>query len=99
MSFSIQFYITCGTIVMLVLMGIYIAMAKKKKILHFIFLLIIIEIFIWNGAAIMRGAFGSNLANFIIWENITYIGAAAVPVSLIFLGIAYAQSDKGLRKR
>ena len=67
--------------------------------MHYIFLLIILEIFIWNGAAILRGVFGSNLANFIIWENITYIGAATVPVSLIFLGIAYAQSEKGIRKR
>ncbi len=99
MSLSVQFFITCGTIVLLVLMGIYIASAKKKKILHFIFLLIILEIFIWNGAAILRGVFGASLQNFIIWENITYIGAAAVPVSLIFLGIAYAQSEKGLRKR
>jgi len=99
MNFSIPFFITCGTIVLLVMMGIYIATAKKKKIMHFIFLLIIIEIFIWNGAAILRGMFGSNLASFIIFENITYIGAATVPVSLIFLGIAYAQSEKSLRKR
>lgn len=99
MNYPIPFYITCGTIVLLVIMGLYIAMAKNKKILHYIFLMIIFLIFIWNGAAILRGIFGSNRESFKIFENITYIGAANVPVALIFLGIAYAQSDKGLRKR
>lgn len=99
MNYPVPFYITCCTIVLLVIMGIYIAMAKNKKILHYIFLMIIFLISIWNGAAILRGIFGYNENYFRIFENITYIGAANVPVTLIFLGIAYAQSDKGLRKR
>ncbi len=28
--------------------------------MHYIFLLIIVEIFIWNGAAILRGVFGGT---------------------------------------
>ncbi len=96
---SVPFYITCGTIAILILMLWFIASAKNKRILHYILLAAIIEIFIFNSAVILRGILGSNLEQFIIWENISYIGAAAVPVTLVLLGIAYAQPDKGFRKR
>lgn len=97
---SIPFYITCGTIFVLVLMVWYIAAAKNKKILHYILLMIILEIFIWNSAMILRGiaVYDNNENLFTIFENLTYIGSAFVPVALIYLGVAYAQPDKGIRK-
>lgn len=93
------FYITCATIPILALMTYYIVSAKNKKILHYMFLMIILEIFVWNGAAVLRGLAGENQNLFIIWENVTYVGAAFVPVSLILLGRAYAQSDKTLSRK
>ena len=47
----------------------------------------------------LKDIFSDNQALFIVWENITYIGASMVPVSLIFLGKAYSQSDKGFTKK
>ena len=93
-----SFYITCGTIVLLLLMVIYIATAKNKKILHYLLLVSILAMFIWNSAMILRGIFQSDLQSYIIFENITYIGSALVPVMLILIGIAYAQPEKGVRK-
>lgn len=92
------FYITCATIPVLALMTYYIVSAKNKKILHYMFLMIILEIFVWNGAAVLRGLADTKI-HFIIWENVSYVGAALVPVSLILLGRAYAQSDKTLSRK
>lgn len=96
---KIEFYITCVTIVLLTVMAVYIITAKNKKTLHYIFLMVVIEVFIWAGAVLMKGLFADNQTMAIFWENVTYIGSAFVPVSLIFLGKAYSQSDKGLTKK
>lgn len=90
-------YITCFTILMLFIMFVYILLAKNKKQLHFVFILIVIEVFIWAGAVIARHLSADNQVMVIFWENATYIGAGMVPVSLIILAKAY--SGKGLTKR
>ena len=52
-----SFYITCGTIVVLVLMALYIATAKNKRILHYLLLVSILAMFVWNGSMILRAYF------------------------------------------
>ena len=95
---TVPFYITCATIALLVLMGIYIGMAKNKRTLHFIFMMAIIEIFIWNGAAILQTLFMDNPQMYIVWENLTYIGSAGVPVTLLIMGRAYSQKAGQFKK-
>ncbi len=97
--YSIPFYITCVTIIMLIIMGTYIASSKHKKVLHYVFVMVVIEVFVWNGAVLLQGVFSDNRALFLIFEKSTYIGSAFVPVSLIFLGRVYGQSGKGLTKK
>ncbi len=90
-------YTTCFTILMLFIMFVYILLAKNKGQLHYVFILIVVEVFIWAGAVIAHGLSAGNQDMLVFWENITYIGAGMVPVSLIILAKAY--SGKGLTKK
>ncbi len=83
-------YMSCFTILMLLVMLVYILLQKNKKQLHYVFLLIVIEVFIWAGAVVARGLSTSNPQMLVFWENITYIGAGMVPVCLILLARAYS---------
>ncbi len=98
MGLDLGFYTTCFTIVMLFIMFVYIMLTEKKRGLHYVFIMIVVEVFIWAGAVIARGLSGDNQTMVVFWENITYVGAAMVPVSLIILAKAYSQSGKGLTK-
>ena len=95
---SIAFYISCATMLILALIAVYIATRKNKKKLHFLMLTIILEIFIWTGAVILQSVFQSSPETVMIFENLTYIGSAFVPVTMVLLGVAYATPDKGLTK-
>ena len=90
-------YTTCFTILMLFIMFVYILLAKNKGQLHYVFILIVVEVFIWAGAVIAHGLSVGIQDMLVFWENITYIGAGMVPVSLIILAKAY--SGKGLTKK
>lgn len=96
---SAAFYLTCLTSLILLLMAVYIITRKKKNILHYSLLMIIVEIFILSLSVMMQGLFGKTVSQYMFWENMTYFGAAFAPVSLIILGRAYAQPDKGLSKK
>jgi hypothetical protein len=90
---------TCFTSLILLLMSFYIITRKKKVLLHYSFLMIILEILITSVAVMMQGLFGKTINEFMFWENTTYFGAAFAPESLIILGRAYARPDKGLSKK
>ncbi len=93
-----SFYITCATSVLLIFMCVYLALAKNKKPLHYHFITIVVQIFIWTLAVILLGLAykQGNKEAWKFWEKVTYIGSATIPVSLIFLGKVY--SDKQLTK-
>ncbi len=93
------FYLTCATSLILILMSVYIITRKNKSAMHYVFLMVIIQIFIWTVAVMLQGVFIEDKAQYVIWENITYIGAAFAPVSLILLGQAFARPDKGISKK
>jgi two-component system sensor histidine kinase HupT/HoxJ len=92
------FYITFAVCIILILMIIYIGTRKNKRALHYSFLMVIIEILIWSAAVMMQDIFKGDENQFIFWENMSYFGSAFVPVSLIFLGRAYARPDKAFSK-
>jgi two-component system sensor histidine kinase HupT/HoxJ len=93
------FYLMGLTCLVLILMSIYILTRKNKRALHYTFLVLIIEILITTIAVMVQGLFSKNEAQFIFWENMSYVGSAFMPVSLIFLGKAYAQPDKAFSKK
>jgi hypothetical protein len=97
MNLGFAFYMTCTTSFALILMCIYLASAKNKKPLHYHFLTVVIQIFIWTLAVIVQGLVSDNSKINIFFENVSYFGSAVIPVSLIFLGKAY--SETALTKR
>jgi len=99
MMLSSAFYITCGTVLLLISMGIYILRAKQRTTLHYVLLMVIAEIFVWNGAVLMQGLFGHIRELYIFWENVTYLGASLVPVGLFILARTYADTGKGFSKK
>ena len=84
------------TIIILVCMSGYILALRNKKVLHYIFLTVVIEVLVWSVAVVFRGLSGNDLSSVIVWENITYIGISMAPVSIIMLGKAYSKPDKPL---
>lgn len=87
---DVGFYTTCFTILMLVIMFVYIMLSENKRVIHYVFIMAVVEVFIWAGAVIARSLSSGNQDMVEFWENVTYIGAAMVPVSLIILARAYS---------
>ncbi len=98
MELTVQFYITCGTVFLLMIMAAYIISMKRKTILHFSFLTVLIQVFIWSITVILKGIFSDTNAQTVFWENLTYIGAATAPVGVFILAKSYAQSGRGFTK-
>ncbi len=99
MELNLQFYITCGTVFLLIIMSIYIILAKNKTALHYNFLMVLIQVVIWSITVMMKGIFNSTNAQMIFWENATYFGVATVPVGVFILAKSYAQSGRGFTKK
>ncbi|MGI6168580.1 MAG: histidine kinase N-terminal 7TM domain-containing protein [Christensenellales bacterium] len=82
------------TVVMLIGMLIYILRAKNKRALHYIFILVIAVLLIWNGAVFMGGFHEVGSEQWLMWEKATYFGSAFVPVCLVLLGLAYGSKKE-----
>lgn len=93
------FYISFLTIFIQALMFAYIVRTKNKKLLHYIFLIYVVEMFVWIVAVMLQSIFGSNPDLYILFENLTYLASAFLPVHFIILGLAYARSDIGFSKK
>lgn len=91
MSFVFLFAITS----LIIFLFFYILSAKHKKILHYLFLMTMVELVIWS-AAVMAELIsfnaGSNL--YILFESFVYSGGSLVPVSLLLTAFHYADSDR-----
>jgi two-component system sensor histidine kinase HupT/HoxJ len=85
------------TVIMLLAMLAYILRAKNKRPLHYIFILIIAVLLIWNGAVLMEGFYEKGSAQWMMWENVTYFGSAFVPVCLVLLSLAYGSKKEFTR--
>ena len=93
------FYITCGTVFVLILMSIYVILAKHKTILHYSFLVYIVASFIWSLTVMLKEIYSNTDVQMIFWENMSYFGITTVPVSMLVLAKSYAQSGSGLTKK
>jgi two-component system sensor histidine kinase HupT/HoxJ len=94
---GLGFYAICVTFLMMIVMFVYTVSLENKRQLHYVFILVIVELFIWSGSVLARGLSAGNQDMVMFWENVTYIGAAMVPVCLILLARAY--SGKTVTKR
>jgi len=85
-------------LIMLVAMLCYVFFAKEKKTIHYLFIMIIIELIIWNTAVLIGNylAFDPQLSVFV--DNFAYFGAAFVPVTMLLLGLTYQKNFRGLSR-
>ena len=88
-----MFYVSIATSLILTAMMVYILKARNKGIMHYSLLTIIIEVLIWTVAVLMRGLCIENQQMVVFWENITYIGIALLPVSVIILADSYVRPN------
>lgn len=81
-------------VILILLMIAYIVSAKKKTQLHNVMLVAIVETLIWAVTVMLEVIFAeSGNPNYMIFENLTYIGSALTPIGIIFIGMVYAQSN------
>jgi len=95
---STEFYVTCGTVFMLILIAAYVLRAKNKTTLHYNFLAVVIAVIAWSVTVMLKEVYNNTDAQTVFWENMTYLGAATVPVGVFILAKTYVQSGKGFTK-
>ena len=85
-------------LIVLVAMLCYVFFSKEKKTLHYLFIMIIVELIIWNTAVLIGNyvAFDPQLTVFV--DNFAYFGAAFVPVTMLMLGLAYQKNFRGFSR-
>ena len=95
---STEFYITCGTVFMLIMMSIYVLRAKNKTALHYNFLAVVIAVIAWSITVMLKEVYSNTDAQSVFWENMTYLGAVTVPAGVLILAKTYVQTGKGFTK-
>ena len=85
-------------LIALVAMLCYVAFAKEKKTLHYLFITIIIELIVWNTAVLGGKYVAADPGLSVFVDNFAYFGAAFVPVTMLLLGLAYQKSFKGFSR-
>ncbi|MGI6160735.1 MAG: histidine kinase N-terminal 7TM domain-containing protein [Christensenellales bacterium] len=91
-------YVLCITTLFLIGLLVYILSIKKRSILHNVFLTIVIELIIWSVAVIFE-SLAANIGDadmIMFWENMTYLGSALAPVSLLVLGLVFAYPERAI---
>lgn len=87
------------TSVVLLAMLIYIALAKNKRALHYVFMAATVELLIWSIAVLTGLFFTNDIRAFIFVDKFPYIGAAFIPPTLVMLASAYGKQFVGFKKR
>jgi two-component system sensor histidine kinase HupT/HoxJ len=77
----------------------YIVKQQNKRMLHNVFLLMIAQLAIWSVAVVIQTLYVEQPQISIIWENLTYVGSALIPVSFLLLGVAYQRDNGRFKKR
>ena len=85
-------------LIALVAMLCYVAFAKEKKTLHYLFITIIIELIVWNTAVLGGKYVAADPGLSVFVDNFAYFGAAFVSVTMLLLGLAYQKSFKGFSR-
>ncbi|MEL7609111.1 MAG: histidine kinase N-terminal 7TM domain-containing protein [Bacillota bacterium] len=94
---SLTYYLVGITMLMLVVLAVIVGLRKKKSMLHYLFLALVIQLFIWSAAACFESIVGESNHLYLIFEKLTYIGSATVPVTMLLISLSYARGDAGLR--
>lgn len=82
-------------IVALLGMLCYIVMTRGKTSLHKVFFFVILELIVWDCAAMMAAQFAGDPQTFVFVDNFSYFGAAFVPATMLMLGFAYQKNFQG----
>lgn len=98
MTLGLSFYLVCLTMVVLIGIFIYTLRAKRRGVLQVVFMMILVELFLWQGAVILETLLGTTVRARLFWDNLTYIGSAFVPVSMLLLGLAYGGEEDNFKK-
>ena len=88
-------------VMLAVLLGMlwFVARSTTKTILHYVFIALIIQLLIWNGAVFAGNLVYNDPELFVFVDNFTYVGAVFVPVTFLVLGLSYQKNFKGLTSR
>ena len=95
MQLDSSFVLLFATTLLIIFLFFYLLFAKQKKILHYLFIMTMVELVIWSVAVMLEVIFynaGNNL--YIFFECLVYSGGTLVPVSLLLIGYHYAKSDR-----
>ena len=97
--YTFPFYFSFFTLTALAGMFAYIVTRKEKKQMHYIFILIVLQLFVWHFAVIMQTLFHQTEQAYIFWENASYLGSAGASVSMLLLAMSYGGASEWLQKR
>ena len=96
---TVSLVILCVTTLVLVATTIFVLTRRNKSQLHYLFCAFNAELVVWAVAALMETLVGEeNWTAFMAWENLTYVGSAFVPVTLLLLGLSYIRAERGLNR-
>lgn len=95
-----SFILLCIALLLSIFLTFYLMTLKNKKVLHYVFLSLTIEIVIWSIALIIESElFANGDPLYMVFEAIDYIGACFAPVSILLIGIFYVNPDKDFSAR
>lgn len=98
MSSLISIVMAVMTVVLLIMLR-FVARSTAKTTLHYVFIAFIIQLLVWNSAVLAGSLVYNDPELFVFVDNFTYVGAVFVPVTLLFLGLAYQKDFKGFTIR
>ena len=61
MKLGISFYLVCLTMMVLIGIFVYTLRAKRRGVLQVVFMMILVELFIWQGAVILETLLGTTV--------------------------------------
>lgn len=85
-------------LIALVAMLCYVFFAKEKTTLHYLFIMIIIELIVWNTAVLASNYVAQDVRLSVFFDNFAYFGAAFVPATLLLLALVYQKNHRGFTK-
>ena len=97
MNYNLSFYALCAAMIALLVMLVYILRGKRRGSLNSIMILLICELLIWQLAVIVQKLGFSDMQTVMFWDNITYLGSATCPVTVLLLAIVFCGQGDGLK--
>ncbi|MBQ9942197.1 MAG: hypothetical protein IJP03_04225, partial [Christensenellaceae bacterium] len=97
---SAEFYIMLVTLSMLIVMLVAVCRMKNKRLLHHMFIMLTVELIMWHVGVLLSSFYMKNdPAMFVYMDNITYLGSAATPPTMVLLGLTYGKRIERFSKK